>query len=463
MRYDAARARRSEPAAPAPPPAVDAARRQLLGAGLGSLGLGLGALAGCIESGAGAAPSAARSPATATAPLTPVADPPSAPASPPGTCLDFDHLWRRFVAQCVQPDGRVVDHDTPERVSTSESQTYTLFFALVADDRARFDKVLDWTRHNLAGGDFSARLPAWQWGLRDGRWGVLDANAASDADLWLAQALFEAARLWKQPAHAETARAILRRVQREEVVDVPGLGLMLLPGPQGFVSTDRQQWRFNPSYSAVHQLRALATHDPQGPWAELAQQGVKMIQAVSLNGLAPDWVTWQLERSRMSLPGGVSGRWLTHDAEKGDIGGYDAIRCYLWAAVLPPGDPVRATLLRALGGLQPWLQGDGPPPGKLSTTRATLIEAGPPGFDAVALPYLAALGDRAALARRLTRLQAAMSQPLRYYDLVLMLFAIGALQGRWQSGADGLLIRRAPVRYPTAPLDPTCRPLPTSA
>ena len=48
-------------------------------------------------------------------------------------------------------------------------------------------------------------------------------------------------------------------------------------------------------------------------------------------------------------------------------------------------------------------------------------------------------------------------------DLVLMLFAIGALQGRWQSGADGLLIRRAPVRYPTAPLDPTCRPLPTSA
>jgi len=68
-----------------------------------------------------------------------------------------------------------------------------------------------------------------------------------------------------------------------------------------------------------------------------------------------------------------------------------------------------------------------------------------------------------ALARRLTRLQAAMSQPLRYYDLVLMLFAIGALQGRWQSGADGLLIRRAPVRYPTAPLDPTCRPLPTSA
>lgn len=71
MRYDAERARRSEPAAPARPPAVDAARRQLLGAGLGSLGLGLGALAGCIESGAGAAPSAARSPATATAALTP--------------------------------------------------------------------------------------------------------------------------------------------------------------------------------------------------------------------------------------------------------------------------------------------------------------------------------------------------------------------------------------------------------
>jgi len=442
MRFDAEPAPRSDDPA-------DPRRRRLLG--LLPLLAGLGG-AGCAERHASTAASA---PASAPGTLTPVASDATAASS---TCLDFDHLWRRFAAQCVQDDGRVVDHDTPERVSTSESQTYTLFFALVADDRARFEKVLDWTRHNLAGGDFSARLPAWQWGMREGKWGVMDPNPASDADLWLAHSLFEAARLWQVPAHAETARAILRRVQREEVVDVPGLGPMLLPGPQGFVSQDRQQWRFNPSYTAVHQLRALATHDPQGPWAVLAQQGVKMIQAVCPNGLAPDWVTWQ--RSASAAEGG---RWLTHDTEKGDVGSYDAIRCYLWAAVLPAGDPVRATLLRSLGGLQPWLQADGPPPGRLSTQNATFIEAGPPGFDAVALPYLAALGDRAALGRRLARLQTALAQPLRYYDLVLMLFAVGALQGRWQCGPDGLLTRRAPARYPTAPLDSTCRNSPTSA
>ena len=112
-------------------------------------------------------------------------------------CGDWS-AWRAFVARAMQADGRVFDASTPAQQSTSEGQSYGMFFALVANDRANFDRMLGWTRTNLAGGNFdetSVRLPAWQWGRRpDGSWGVLDANAASDADLWMAYSLLEAGR-----------------------------------------------------------------------------------------------------------------------------------------------------------------------------------------------------------------------------------------------------------------------------
>ncbi|MGT2491182.1 glycosyl hydrolase family 8 [Cupriavidus basilensis] len=63
---------------------------------------------------------------------------------------------------------------------------------------------------------------------------MIDANPASDADLWFAFALLEAARLWRQPRYAEPARALLKLAAQHEVVSLPGFGTMLLPGPQGF-------------------------------------------------------------------------------------------------------------------------------------------------------------------------------------------------------------------------------------
>ena len=90
-----------------------------------------------------------------------------------------------------------------------------------------------WTENNLAQGDLSAHLPAWRGRAPDGAWRVLDANAASDADLWIAYALVEAGRLWHERSY--TARALLaKRVLDVETATVPGLGLTLLPGPTGF-------------------------------------------------------------------------------------------------------------------------------------------------------------------------------------------------------------------------------------
>ena len=95
-------------------------------------------------------------------------------------------LYQSYARAFLDNQIRVIDRDTGDR-TTSEGQAYAMFFALVANDRSRFDALLRWTELNLAAGDLTAQLPAWLWGRDAGdRWGVLDANAASDATLGLA-------------------------------------------------------------------------------------------------------------------------------------------------------------------------------------------------------------------------------------------------------------------------------------
>jgi endoglucanase len=406
-----------------PEPLTSPQRRRLL--------LRIGALvggAGALASTACAAPSQAMSPVRRL------------------VCDDFDALWASFVSLFLQPDGRVLDPDTEARISTSEGQAYGLFFALVANDRARFELLLHWTRQNLSGGDLAARLPAWQWGRqRDGRWGVLDANAASDADLWLAWTLIEAGRLWNTPALSTEGHALLARIRAEEVVEVPGLGTMLLPGPQGFVSEDRLLWRFNPSYTPLHLLRGLASADPSGPWTVLAEQSVRTLPGMAPQGLAPDWATWSVQHSAP-----LRGRWIA-DPQTGDTGSYDAVRCYLWAGVAPADDPLRASLLRGLSGMQRHIRAAALPE-RLATRAAVsadpaLIARGtaPPGFAAALQPYLAALGDCAGVQHLTERLaiSCAGGTRLRYYDHALALFSTGWLQQRWRCDRHGRLLRAA--------------------
>ena len=178
-------------------------------------------------------------------------------------------LWEQFTQRFMQDDGRVIDYTTAQQHSTSEGQSYAMFFALVARDRARFDKLWAWSITNLAGGDIGARLPAWQWGRKaDGSWGVVDANPASDANLWFAYALAEAGRVWHEPRYTAQARTLLTQVAIEEVADLPGLGPTLLPASKGFALSgpDSRTWRLNPSYLPVPLLRAFEKIDPQGPW-----------------------------------------------------------------------------------------------------------------------------------------------------------------------------------------------------
>jgi endoglucanase len=207
-----------------------------------------------------AAQAQAATPATrpATARTPPTRPPAAAPAAAPTAGPVLWPHWEAFKKQFVRASGRVISNDADGPRTYSEGQSYALFYALVANDRAVFDAVLQWTEDNLCGGDMTARLPAWLWGQRaNGDWGVIDSNPASDADLWIAYALGEAGRLWGERRYVALSALLAARVLREETANLPGLGWTLLPAPQGF-EEGPGRWRLNPSYvpmQLMHWLR----------------------------------------------------------------------------------------------------------------------------------------------------------------------------------------------------------------
>ena len=342
--------------------------------------------------------------------------------------------YRLFVERVVQADGRVIDHSTDAQQTTSEGQSYGLFFALVANDRASFDRMLDWTRANLAANQFDAdnvRLPAWQWGRKpDGSFGVLDPNSASDSDLWIAYDLLQAGRLWKEPSYTRLGRALAAQIVKQEMADLPGLGPMLLPGPQGFRTGGVT--RLNPSYFPLPLLRGLEHEMPGGPWAKLAQNAARLVKVTSPRGYAPNWAAYQ------------NGQFVV-DPKDGDTGSYDAIRVYLWAGLASSADPLARPWIDALSGMRQSVAQSGFPPEKVAATTGAATGEGPLSYWGALAPYFKALGDERGLGLARAHLGAlnapagAGREPV-YYDRVLGLFGGGFIDGRYRFDEAGRLV-----------------------
>ena len=350
-------------------------------------------------------------------------------------------LWHSFTEHFIQPDGRVLDASTPQLHSSSEGQSYGMFFALVANDRAAFDKLWAWARNNLAGSDIASNLPGWWWGKDDkGQWRLLDSNSASDADLWFVYALSEAARLWQDDAYTKDANLLLANIKAREVADLPGLGKMLLPGPFGFAQPDHL-WHLNPSYLPVPVLRRLAGVDPQGPWNEIARSTGSLMQRAAKHGFVADWVGY-----RGTGPG--SGLFIV-DPMKGELGSYDAIRTYLWAGLTPNSDPLAKPILDSLDGMSRVVATQGTPPEKVQVHSGTTSNAGNFGFSAALLPYLKARQQPWLVQQQRARVDTELAQSLTpeavqtrqppYYSVVLSLFALGYMDEHYRFLADGKL------------------------
>lgn len=340
--------------------------------------------------------------------------------------------WTGFRDRFVNEGGRVVDRGTPQSVTTSEGQSYGLFFALVANDRPSFERILRWTEENLAGGDLTARLPAWQWGKReDGTWGVLDDNAASDSDVWIAYALAEAGRLWKSERYSALAALLADRVLREESEVLPGLGRTLLPGPRGFKPA-KDIWRLNPSYVPLQVVQRLAAVYPKSAWRLLVPSSSDLVVRSAPRGYAPEWTLYKAE-------GGFQ-----PDPDTQGEGSYNAIRVYLWAGMLAAEDPLREVLVRRLLPMAEKVGAGGTPPEKVDTRSGDATGAGSAGFSAALLPFLAAARQTEAASQQ--RLRVIAKDPLErddnYYDQVLTLFGLGWTDGQYRFARDGSLLPR---------------------
>ena len=337
--------------------------------------------------------------------------------------------WEAFRAQFMNAGGRILSGAEGTGQTYSEAQAYALFFALVANDRQAFDKILTWTEDNLCAGDMTAQLPAWLWGKRaDDTWGVMDSNAASDADVWIAYALGEAGRLWNERRYRALSTLLAARILREETADLPGLGRSLLPAPKGFTQGDKR-WRLNPSYMPLQIMEWLARTQPQPEWRALADSSRNIIIGASPKGFTPDWTLYDARQGFLQD---------TEGAEKGQ-GGYNAIRVYLWAGMMHPDAPNRQPVLDALAPMARFVREHGYPPETIDILSGKNSGAAAWGFSAAVLPFLKAEKENAALQEQRTRIDARPIRPPAYYEQVLGLFGMGWDEDFYQFTATGQL------------------------
>lgn len=351
-------------------------------------------------------------------------------------------LWNAYAARFIDPQGRVIDPQGGDR-TTSEGESYALFFALADNDRAHFDRVLAWTQANLAGGDVGTHLPGWLWGkAQDGQWKLLDPNPAADSDCWIAYSLIEAGRLWHNPAYTILGHRMMGLISKQEVAELPGFGSMLMPGPTA-LWMNNQAWTVNPSYVPLFLFDRFHQEDPAGPWGAIAMNIPNLLRQSVRHGFAMDWVDYIpsdgfYPAAKPTQPG-------VQPVPAG--GSYDAIRVYLWAGMLDGAGNTRTDLVGSLAGMASYLASHNAPPEKVNADGIPQEHDGPVGFSAALLPYLRVLPD---MSKTAAQQRVRMSEQLdpstglygrdpAYYDQNLVLFATGFLNSRFRFGAHGEL------------------------
>jgi endoglucanase len=225
---------------------------------------------------------------------------------------------------------------------------------------------------------------------------------------------------------------------------MPGFGTVVLPAAVGFRL--QRSWVLNPSYTPLFIVNRLATVEPEGPWANIAMELPSLLSRSAVNGFAMDWVCYT--PGKAFAPCLASGK----DSDKA-LGSYDAIRVYLWTGMLSDSSSAKARILKALPGMNLYLQSHSAPPEKINLDGVPMNGDGPVGFSAALLPYLSSISDQPALAQQLVRIKSQLDEKSNlygpgygtgptYYDQNLVLFGSGWMEKRFQFGSSGELLVR---------------------
>jgi endoglucanase len=288
-----------------------------------------GSLTGCMEISSTPQPSPSTVQTVEASPVASTPQPklskgvnnPTLPADTSNREL-LEQSWVIYRQQFIQEDGRVIDFQASDR-STSEGQAYAMLRAVLIDDPDTFAITLDWAEKNLkrldAKGKAVDQLWAWKWGKDKGKWGPIDRNFASDADIDAVTALIWASRRWNRPEYLELAKIKLQDIWRFSTVAAPGGKRYLLPGPvEAFVPTPTTFY-LNPSYLAPYAFRLFAQVDSKNNWLGLVESSYQVLEKssqTSAAGLPSDWIALDAKTGVFSAipPGSNLGSVYSFDA-----------------------------------------------------------------------------------------------------------------------------------------------------
>lgn len=239
-----------------------------------------------------------------------------------------------FLDGYVTPQGRVRRPDQGDD-TVGEGQAYAMLAAAAVGDGARFDGIWRWTKAKLRRPD----------GLISFRWAggrVVDAQAATDADLDAARALLVAGCRLRRADLRDDGLALGRAILDHEVSRSGGRSV-LTAGPWA----TRGRIVVNPSYFAPGALAALRRASGDVAYSRLADDTRAALRTLR-EPLPPDWA--------VLTPGGTL---RPVDAAAADSGtgryGFDAPRMLLRLSedTDPAGRELAARAWRVLGRASP--------------------------------------------------------------------------------------------------------------
>jgi endoglucanase len=235
----------------------------------------------------------------------------------------LDDAWRMYVKRFISPEGRVIDGANGD-ISHSEGQGYAMLIAARLKDRATFDRLWAWSSANLFVRD--DQLAAWVWDPQTSPH-VRDFDDASDGNILIAWALFEAGLQWAVDDYLSVARKIAGSVGQLDT-EPSRHGLVLLPGSSGFRLRDRPDGPIvNLSYWVFPAFRHLKHAAPAVDWEQIITSGLSIIAAARFGNdkMPTDWISLADE---------------TTAAARGfpSVFGYDAVRIPLYLAWGRPND-----------------------------------------------------------------------------------------------------------------------------
>jgi endoglucanase len=204
--------------------------------------------------------------------------------------------WDYYKNHYISSDGRVNDPQSGR--TTSEGQAYSLLRSVFVGDRETFDKVLDWTNLHLKRDEDS--LYGWWYGkLPNGKEGLIDKGAATDADEDIATALILASKLWNDQSYNDLAKNIVSDIWDKETVQVNNKRYLV--AGNWAANPRNSEFTLNPSYLSPFSYRLFSSIDPDHDWIQVVDSSYEVLQKCtelnknnvdtekSSNFLPPNW------------------------------------------------------------------------------------------------------------------------------------------------------------------------------